>query len=398
MRTKYLVVIVFLVMLTAVGLGAYSIFTDMKSPTETNTDAANHQNATYTLEGRTVTLVDGFAQIETAQGAASKDTVRYFGNELVKDLDGDGDDDIAFLITKETGGSGTFFYAVVGVNDGGNYRGSDALFLGDRIAPQTTESGEGNSFIVNYAERAPGEPMTAQPSVGKSVRVLLDAETLTLGEWVRDFEGESNVGGKLKADVFTGTLEEVNTGCFADGECFVVVSGKHVTALMGWSRDEVGTVQGVPGFGDLESHIGNEVEVYAQDLQDGTYTLYGSKGFYIKLLGGSGASGGGNQGIAVGEPYPGFPGDDPGVPDEPKPQVVTGGCEVGGCSGQLCGEAGAMRDIVTTCEYRAEYACYQVARCERQMDGQCGWTETTELTQCLRDTKNEPVMMESEVQ
>lgn len=89
--------------------------------------------------------------------------------------------------------------------------------------------------------------------------------------------------GKLKADTFTGTLEEVNTGCFADGECFVVVSGKHVTTTMGWSTETVGTIEGVESFGDLESHIGEEVEVYAHDRGDDTYTLYGSAGFYVKL-------------------------------------------------------------------------------------------------------------------
>jgi hypothetical protein len=89
--------------------------------------------------------------------------------------------------------------------------------------------------------------------------------------------------GKLKAANFSGKLEEVNTGCFADAECYVVVDGKHVTAIMGWSQETVGTVQGVEGFGDLENHIGKEVEVYAQDTSYGKYTLYGSEGFYIKL-------------------------------------------------------------------------------------------------------------------
>jgi len=89
--------------------------------------------------------------------------------------------------------------------------------------------------------------------------------------------------GKLKAANFSGKLEEVNTGCFADAECYVVVDGKHVTAIMGWSQETVGSVQGVEGFGDLENHIGKEVEVYAQDTGDGKYTLYGSEGFYIKL-------------------------------------------------------------------------------------------------------------------
>ena len=89
---------------------------------------------------------------------------------------------------------------------------------------------------------------------------------------------------KLKAVTFAGTLEEVNTGCFADGECFVVVDGKHVTVLMGFSQETVGSVTGVNGIGGLEAFIGQEVEVYAQDNSDGTYTLYGSEGFYVKPL------------------------------------------------------------------------------------------------------------------
>ena len=54
-------------------------------------------------------------------------------------------------------------------------------------------------------------------------------------------------------------------------------------------------------------------------------------------------------------------------------------CRATGCSGQVCAE----EDVMTTCEYREEYSCYQSARCERQQDGKCGWTETSELMQCL---------------
>ena len=89
--------------------------------------------------------------------------------------------------------------------------------------------------------------------------------------------------GKLKVINFSGKLEKVDTGCFADGECFVVVDGRHITAIMGWSQAVVGAVLGVDGFGDLESHIGEQVDVYAQDKGDDTYTLYGNSGFYIKL-------------------------------------------------------------------------------------------------------------------
>jgi eight-cysteine-cluster-containing protein len=75
------------------------------------------------------------------------------------------------------------------------------------------------------------------------------------------------------------------------------------------------------------------------------------------------------------------------VPDQTFPAqeegITANGCAVAGCSMQLCVSADEAATIVTTCEYRPEYACYREASCEPQADGQCGWTETAELRQCL---------------
>lgn len=60
--------------------------------------------------------------------------------------------------------------------------------------------------------------------------------------------------------------------------------------------------------------------------------------------------------------------------------VVSGGCYVGGCSNELCSD---RPNVASTCMYRDEYVCYRKARCERQYYGQCGWTQTPELSQCL---------------
>lgn len=58
-------------------------------------------------------------------------------------------------------------------------------------------------------------------------------------------------------------------------------------------------------------------------------------------------------------------------------------CAVAGCSRQLCVSADEAENIMTTCEYRAEYACYKEAYCGPQADGKCGWSETAELRACL---------------
>ncbi len=121
-------------------------------------------------------------------------------------------------------------------------------------------------------------------TVQDKVEEELQSETLNEGAPGEEESTNGQAAVKLKADTFQGTLEQVDTGCFADGECFVVVDGKHITVLMGWTQETVGSVIGADGIGGLEAFIGQEVEVYAQDNSDGSYTLYGSEGFYVKVL------------------------------------------------------------------------------------------------------------------
>lgn len=145
---------------------------------------AEHQDVTFQIDGQPITLDDGVAIIETATGVES--TVRYFGNELRHDVDGDGAEDVVFLVTVDAAGSGTFFYVVAALKRGDSYVGIEAFFLGDRIAPQAISSGEADEVIVTYAERAPGEPMTSSPSVGVSTYLVLDAERLQFRQVIRE--------------------------------------------------------------------------------------------------------------------------------------------------------------------------------------------------------------------
>ena len=64
-----------------------------------------------------------------------------------------------------------------------------------------------------------------------------------------------------------------------------------------------------------------------------------------------------------------------------------GECVRGGCSGTLCSEPG--NDMVSTCEWKPEYACYQKAECKRQAGGACGWTKTPELDACVANPPKE---------
>lgn len=118
------------------------------------------QEAMFTINGEQIVLLDGKYEHATAPGSASITSVTYFGNEVKGDFNGDGTEDKAYLVTQTTGGSGTFYYLATSL-------GGEAILLGDRIAPQTTEYRNGE-IIVNYATRSDDEPMTASPSIGVS--------------------------------------------------------------------------------------------------------------------------------------------------------------------------------------------------------------------------------------
>jgi hypothetical protein len=131
--------------------------------------AQDPQNATYLINGQPVTLVNGKAEQPAAPGSAEKIVTQYFGNAVAVDLNADGKPDSGFVLTQSTGGSGVFFYAAAAIqNPDGTYTGTNAILLGDRIAPQSTNVDPNNpaQFIVNYADRAPNEPLTTPPSHG----------------------------------------------------------------------------------------------------------------------------------------------------------------------------------------------------------------------------------------
>lgn len=56
------------------------------------------------------------------------------------------------------------------------------------------------------------------------------------------------------------------------------------------------------------------------------------------------------------------------------------GCKISGCSAQICSE----EETASDCMYREEYTCYQKAICKKQQNGKCGWTETPEITACIK--------------
>jgi heat shock protein HslJ len=154
------------------------------------------KDATYMIDEEPVTLLAGVSETATVPASAAKTTTRYFGNEVRADLNGDGREDGVFLLTQETGGSGTFFYMVAALDTENGWVGSEGYFLGDRIAPQTThmstDPNHQNVIVVTYADRKDGQPLSEPPSVGTSVWLKFDVDSMTFGEVTQNFEGEAD--------------------------------------------------------------------------------------------------------------------------------------------------------------------------------------------------------------
>ncbi len=184
--------ILIIVLVILVVIGAFFAINNYIYNTKQAYTASDYKDAEYVIEGVRVRLKDGLAEMEEAPGSAGKIVTRYFGNEVRSDLNDDGREDIVFLLTQEPSGSGTFYYVVAALNTERGYVGSEAFLLGDRISPQTTEKGRGKIIVVNYAERTQEDPMTTPPSVGQSIWLLLDPQTMQFGQVEQNFEGEAD--------------------------------------------------------------------------------------------------------------------------------------------------------------------------------------------------------------
>lgn len=160
-----------------IGIISFCLYQKTSQEVINTSSQIDYKNISYEIDGQIVTLKNGVAEVEILPDSTSKNIIRYFGNEVEADLNGDGLQDVAFLLTQDNGGSGIFYYAVAALKISEGYTGTNAIFIGDRIAPQTTEFKDGE-IIVNYADREQNEPMTAQPSIGVSKYLKINENRL----------------------------------------------------------------------------------------------------------------------------------------------------------------------------------------------------------------------------
>ncbi len=314
--------------------------------TNQNPSPSDYKSLTFMIENQAVTFRNGYSEVEAAPGSTSKIITKYFGNEAFDDLNGDGAEDVAFLLTQETGGSGTFYYLAAALKTSTGYQPTSTVFLGDRIAPQTTQISSG-AVTVNYADRKPGEPVTATPSIGISryfkvegINLVEQMDTVEFGK-----PTDLVVNQKIKfSDGLIVSLKEIN-----DSRCKPGV-------ICIWAG-ELSPLLIVTG-GEIDKDL---LEQASQELRLGTTTnkKVTKSGYVFELKSATESTA-----TII-------------ITKDPK---NLGVCYITGCSSEICSD---RQDIASICIYKKEYACYKTATCERQASGQCGWTQTSELVACL---------------
>jgi hypothetical protein len=159
-------------LIVIVALGAYFALRHEEpaaDSTTTTVGAGYHpdaSHATFIIEGEAVTLAQGEAET-TDESIGSVTETKLLQNEAYGDLNGDGKEDTVVLLSQSGGGSGTFIYAAAYVSGPVGYKGTEAVFIGDRIAPTSLSIAQGVA-TVSYLDRKPDDPMSAEPTVPTS--------------------------------------------------------------------------------------------------------------------------------------------------------------------------------------------------------------------------------------
>jgi len=176
-------------------------------------------NIAYIIENESFALQNGFVEKEIAPGSASKLEVRVFGEPTFGDLNGDGVKDAALILTYNSGGSGTFYYVAAALRDKDilQYTGTNGFFLGDRIAPQNI-SIEEEKIMVNYADRAEGESMATQPSLGVTGWFIVEGKYLKAVKKISLEESCQMSGGEVSTSICCKTAEDFPDTCLI-GAC-----------------------------------------------------------------------------------------------------------------------------------------------------------------------------------
>jgi hypothetical protein len=151
-----------------------------QTPAETASIAQALPDLEYLVEQTSTgkaQLKDGAFEEPAAPDSATKTKIWLGDVQALGDINGDGAKDALVTLVVDLGGSGTFTYLALVLNDGGTPRPLAAVLLGDRIVVKSLAV-ENGSLVAHLLTRKPNEPMSAEPTVEETRRFLLQGDRL----------------------------------------------------------------------------------------------------------------------------------------------------------------------------------------------------------------------------
>jgi hypothetical protein len=124
-------------------------------------------NAEYLIELASTgkaQLKEGLFEEEAAPGSATKTKIQLGKIQAIGDVNGDGLEDAVVTLVVDPGGSGTFTYLALVLNQAGKPKPLAAVLLGDRIIVKSLALQNGD-VQVTLLTRKPDEPMSTEPTV-----------------------------------------------------------------------------------------------------------------------------------------------------------------------------------------------------------------------------------------
>ena len=135
-------------------------------------DPLNHS---YSIENEIVTLRNGYAR-EVIPGTTALIITEIIHRPVFAELDDGKVKSAVSILMQHTGGTGSFYYLAAAGDD---RKTIESYFLGDRIKITSVKIID-SLIIVEYLERASGQPMAARPTVKVSKKFKLVDEEMVV--------------------------------------------------------------------------------------------------------------------------------------------------------------------------------------------------------------------------
>ena len=135
-------------------------------PTENESEVfrPDPSSATFNIDDEVVILSAGRNEKPITPGSKLMEETVLLEQFAYGDINSDDKEDTVLLLSRNGVGSGTFIYLAAYVSGPVTYKGSKAIFIGDRIIPQSISINQG-IVTINYLDRKIEDSFNTAPSI-----------------------------------------------------------------------------------------------------------------------------------------------------------------------------------------------------------------------------------------